>query len=220
MTHTDLINELIRRYSYKTYLEIGVRNPAKNINLIHLPSESKVGVDPEVWGNNLTSSPEEMRAYVGLRDYGCIFHQTYSEYFWEYNDQVFDIIFIDGLHHASMVFWDAVNALGFINSNGMILIHDINPGSMEMQRLPRQTKEWTGNSWKAWCLIVDFLKCKYGDEQYPVYFSHVIKEDYGIGVIHSNYNGLDTIGSYEDFDNDREMYWDSYIHDTIGDFLG
>ena len=38
-------NKIIRFYKYKNYLEIGVRNPADNFELIQV--DNKIGVDPD-----------------------------------------------------------------------------------------------------------------------------------------------------------------------------
>lgn len=226
MTHLDLINGLISRYGYSKYLEVGVRNPDKNINKVYLPEESKVGVDPEVWGNNAKATPEEMKIFIGLKDYDCIFHQTYSEYFWEYNTDKFDLIFIDGLHHASAVLWDIINALRFIRDGGCILVHDVNPATKEMQEIPRGTKEWTGNAWKAWCMAVNILNDNFYNQVYNIdeeinhiYETRVIEEDYGIGIIQVFSSSLDMIPLYDDFDKNRKSKWDSVVYPTIRDFL-
>ena len=44
--HTQLLNVLIKKHNLKSYLEIGVQNPANNFDKIEC--DSKVGVDPEV----------------------------------------------------------------------------------------------------------------------------------------------------------------------------
>ena len=49
ITRTDIINYLNKKYSYKTYLEIGVHNPKENFNKIKI--KHKDGVDPK-WIRN------------------------------------------------------------------------------------------------------------------------------------------------------------------------
>ena len=58
MNRVSIINSLIEKNNYKTYLEIGVRNPDDCLN--HINCELKYGVDPGVEGNypvtfNMTS---------------------------------------------------------------------------------------------------------------------------------------------------------------------
>ena len=44
--HTQLLNYLIERYGLKSYLEIGLQNPANNFDKIN--ANVKVGVDPNL----------------------------------------------------------------------------------------------------------------------------------------------------------------------------
>ena len=55
MNRTEIINQLIKIYGYKTYLEIGVGNPAINFNKILCIK--KIGVDPAVKAPNIFQKP-------------------------------------------------------------------------------------------------------------------------------------------------------------------
>ncbi len=91
--HTQLLNALIEKYNLKSYLEIGVQNKANNYNKIICPV--KVGVDPAV-------NDSEIRG------------MTSDEYFEAIKNNnpapVFDLIFLDGLHHADQVKRDFENS--------------------------------------------------------------------------------------------------------------
>jgi hypothetical protein len=127
-TRTELINYLIKKNKYQTYLEIGVE--AGN-NLSQIICEKKVSVDPDY------RTP-------------ALYHVT-SDDFFKTNKQKFDIIFIDGLHIWSQVYKDIVNSLDCLNENGVIVCHDMNPYSEIIQRVPRVGQGiWTGDCWKAW----------------------------------------------------------------------
>ena len=109
MNRIEIIQELINKHGYKNYLEIGVRD-GSCFNAIKC--ESKDGVDPD-----LSSA-----ATVKL---------TSDEFFkrWEAEKEVpawykFDIIFIDGLHHADQVEKDIDNSLKYLNEGGIIVMHD------------------------------------------------------------------------------------------------
>ena len=125
MNRIDIINSFIQKYGYKSYLEIGCQydQTFKKINV-----ERKVGVDPEVGGT---------------------MKMTSDEYFAQ-NSEKFDIIFIDGLHHSEQVLKDIDNSLKILNKGGVIVVHDLLPTNLEMQLVPRITKAWTGDVWKAW----------------------------------------------------------------------
>lgn len=119
-----LINALIERNQYSSYLEIGCRNDycfAKvNIAL-------KVGVDPEHGGTlRLT-----------------------SDAFFAQNTERFDIVFVDGLHTYEQVRTDVLNALACINEGGVIVMHDCLPSNATAQLDKPLVNQWNGDVWKA-----------------------------------------------------------------------
>src|SRR5690606_29565995 len=61
-----------------------------------------------------------------------------------------DLIFIDGLHHADQVEKDFVNAQKVLSSKGFIVIHDCNPQYEQHTIVPRQTPRghWHGDVYK------------------------------------------------------------------------
>lgn len=127
MNRTEIINKLIEKHGYQSYLEIGTQNGA-NFNSINC--FSKLGVNPD----------KNSKADV---------HLTSDEFFVT-NKDVFDIIFIDAYHVKDNAIRDIQNALDCLMEGGSIVVHDINPKSELMQQVPRKTKEWTGNVWEAW----------------------------------------------------------------------
>lgn len=129
LTRTELINALIERYEYKSYLEIGVCFPSHNFD--HIAIDNKVGVDP---------NPMEFRSNIQVK--------TSDEYFKENTDK-FDIIFIDGLHQEHQVTVDIINALTYLNKGGTIVTHDNLPGH-EIQMSETQVPgAWFGTGWKS-----------------------------------------------------------------------
>ena len=78
MKRTDIINALIQKYGYKSYLEVGTQDPTSNFDLIN--AECKVSIDP---------FPRGEVTFVGTSD----------EYFESIDDNVkFDIILDDSEH--------------------------------------------------------------------------------------------------------------------------
>lgn len=125
-TRTDLINYLIEKNGYESYLEIGVAS-GDNLKLIKIPK--KVGVDPS------PSSP-------------CEYHLT-SDDFFNQNKETFDIIFIDGLHLHEQVLRDVDNALTCLNEGGVIVMHDCMPAQESWQSRTPVPGAWNGDVWKA-----------------------------------------------------------------------
>jgi hypothetical protein len=126
-TRYDLINFFIHKYGFKKYLEIGV---AKGKSFEKVRCDYKIGVDPD----------ENSKAT----------HKMTSNKFFEINNEFFDIVFIDGLHHSEQVYKDILNSLSVLNKGGIIICHDMNPQSEERQLRKKITKVWNGDCWKAW----------------------------------------------------------------------
>jgi len=153
MKRTDIINHLIKKNNYKRYLEIGVRDPESNLNLIDI--EHKDGVDP-----------------AGR----CNYPITSDDFFEQLDENVkYDIIFIDGLHLDYQVEKDITNSLKHLNDGGTIVMHDCSPIKEE-----HQVEEyvlgttWNGTTWKA------YVKFRMTDENLNMC---VVDTDHGVGII-------------------------------------
>lgn len=151
MTRTSIINQYIRKYNYKSYLEIGVYD-GKNFDAVKCDVKHSVDPDPK------TRPTHRMTSDV---------------FFHMWGDINYDLIFLDGLHHCDQVIRDIDNALACLSPGGTIIVHDCNPTTEIMQRVPRETGIWTGDVWRAW---MHFRKRT--DLEMFVYDC-----DYGVGVI-------------------------------------
>ncbi len=140
-SHTELINYLIELRGLKYYLEIGVFNRDHNFNKIKC--EVKTCVDPDAKAN---------------ADYQCE-----SDFFFEniMHDEdcpykSFQLIFIDGLHHADQVKKDFENALRYLTDDGFIVLHDTHPHSEKITHVPRDNGEWCGDTFKFACTLSEY----------------------------------------------------------------
>lgn len=139
----DIINFLIKKYNFKRYLEIGVRNPADCFNQIDC--FHKIGVDPGLENPNCkvdykyTSDDFFSRLENNLLDLPVNFK-------W-------DLIFIDGLHLSFQVERDILNSLNHLNEAGVIVVHDCDPFLYEdnYTRLIEDFwgQQWNGTVWKT-----------------------------------------------------------------------
>lgn len=176
----DVLNHLIGKYGYKSYLEIGVMEPSdlpevdadylqENKCFDRVVCDFKVGVDPLPLGNP---------TFLGT-----------SDEFFAQNKRKFDLIFIDGLHEEFQAKKDILNALNCLAPNGSIVVHDCLSPSETAQRVPRESDEWVGDVWKALVRV----------RVYP-YQVFVVDVDYGCGVIRQKYQapwGTDLPLTYE-----------------------
>ncbi len=168
-THTDLLNHIAKLINAKYYLEIGVLNVANNFKKIDV--EFKEGVDPDV-------------------DHPAISKMT-SDDFFPSEDRWFekyDLIFVDGLHHADQSKRDAIHSYESLNDGGVMLIHDCNPMSEKITHEPRDNKEWCGGVYKT---VSQITSSKF-----------TIDFDYGCCIIHKTEQSLT-------FHND-EITWDYF----------
>ena len=155
----DIINYLIEKYKLVNYHEIGV---FQGENIRKVKAFHKDGVDPGAEGYVVPEVNYPMTS------------DDFFDLLKGHEDIKYDIIFIDGLHHADQVKKDIRNSLNHIVEGGFILLHDCNPVSYEAQLVPRQTIAWNGDVWEA---FVDFKA------HYPKMKCSVIDTDFGVGVI-------------------------------------
>lgn len=153
LSRTGIINFIISRYGYKSYLEIGVQ---AGINFKQINIADKIGVDTD----NSFKHPN-------------MFYGT-SDIFFEQNNKKFDCIFIDGSHEAPQVYKDIVNSVNSLSDNGIIVMHDCLPPDENHQIVPRIQSMWTGDVWKA---FVSFR------ENHNTFDCFVLNTDYGVGII-------------------------------------
>lgn len=148
----ELIKYMIENKNYKKYLEIGCHND----EVFNKISIEKIGVDPVSGGN---------------------FRGTSDEFFKK-NKSNFDCIFIDGLHEYKQVKRDILNSIKFLENDGIIILHDCLPPSIDRQRVPRTRYTWNGDVWKA---IVEVRTWSHVN-------TYTILSDQGLGIIQKKYN--------------------------------
>jgi hypothetical protein len=150
----DILNYLVDKNNYKSYLEIGVQD--YNSNCARINVEHKFAVDPFPRGK-------------------CDFVGTSDKYFNSTSEDVkFDLIFIDGLHHSDQVVKDVENSLKHLNEGGTIVVHDCLPETYDNQVRDNHGGEWTGDVWKA----IVYLKGRRDDLDIKV-----VNHDWGCGII-------------------------------------
>lgn len=158
MTRSQLINRLIRKHGYKTYLEIGVSTPTPSgYNWDNIQIDSKDSVDPD---------PAAKATYPVTSD----------KFFASRITKKYDLIFVDGLHVFKQVHRDIMNALKWLADNGTVVVHDCNPTAEIIQRAAphSSTNLWCGDVWKA------LLKLRMENRDLAIF---TVNTDFGCGVI-------------------------------------
>lgn len=112
MQRYNIINSLIKKYDYKTYLEVGTRYGVCFKEIL-LPRENKTCIDIK-------------------KEYSDLDLISSSDDFFKQNLKKFDLIFIDADHSYEQSYKDVLNSLQCLNEGGSIVMHDCNPPNEEM----------------------------------------------------------------------------------------
>jgi len=157
MHRWDIINWLIEKCGYKSYLEIGVGEGECYDKIV---CDLRVGVDP----NPVLDADNKVT----------------SDFFFAAEDGLlYDIIFIDGDHHEGQVLRDIHNSLKHLTEGGTTVLHDCNPLT-EAHTIEPGVKRpaghyvWNGTVWKAYVkmrMLRTDLRC------------HCVDTDWGCGII-------------------------------------
>lgn len=149
----QVLNGLISKYSYDRYLEVGLYF-GKTFEAVS--ANVKYGVDP---------SPRfSMR---NLPSNCVVSNATSDEFFSNYCDESFDLIFVDGLHESGQCQRDFLNSLRFLREGGVVVLDDVwphdkysaLPDQHEAFRLRREetgvvNRQWQGDVFRVlmWCI--------------------------------------------------------------------
>ena len=121
----ELINAILARNGFASYLEIGCR---EDQCFSRIQCHNKVGVDPFSGGTIRLTSDE----------------------FFRRSSAMFDLIFVDGLHLCEFTSRDMENALSRLTAGGVVMVHDCLPLNVGAQsRRIEQLGPWNGDVWKA-----------------------------------------------------------------------
>lgn len=166
----SIINDIIEKKNFKSYLEIGVRNTFECFDFINC--EIKDSLDPG-FENEINNVKYKLTSdeFFKQLDLGNL--DRNSNYKW-------DIIFIDGLHLSYQVDLDIKNSLNHLSENGIIVVHDCNPPTLHHAREDYSNHDtqakgiWNGTVWKT------FFKMKCTESNLDMC---VVDCDWGVGLI-------------------------------------
>ena len=169
MNRTELINYLIKKNNYKSYLEIGLDTGE---NFKRICCDVKESVDPFLKEDHINGFDLNYSNDIPDNIKSLLTYRMQSDDFFKICIRKYDIIFIDGLHIQEQVGRDIINSLKVLNAGGIIVVHDCLPPNESMQIVPRKYSGWNGDVWKAiYELIRQGLDIS------------VVDTDYGCGII-------------------------------------
>lgn len=111
------IKHIIKKYNFKSYLEIGLsHNPLSPYRLIDGNEVTKCSIDID----KSTNADYCMKSIDFFNEIRNNKEHKYHGFKW-------DVIFIDGDHRSDVVYKDILDSYEFLNENGIIFLHDILP---------------------------------------------------------------------------------------------
>ena len=215
MKRHEVVQAVIDRIQGKTYLEIGIDTgesflkigaPKKygvdpvptddliktlltNVAITHLkyaPAGSEQSLLVE-----LNAISEDTPTIV-MKNQICEFYYVTSDEFFArhapliFEQESIDVAFVDGLHTYHQAYQDVCNAIDFLATGGVILMHDCNPPSESSaypaasweaaarMNLPGWNGNWCGDVWKS------IVRLRAAHKDLRVF---VLDCDFGIGVV-------------------------------------
>lgn len=134
------LNHLVKKYNFTRYLEIGVE---RGHTLEAIDAQYRSGVDPAPLCR-VDILVENMHFYKMDSD----------KFFYIFEDEPFQLIFLDGLHEAKQTYRDVINAFKILSEGGVILLDDIWPtdyaSSLPSIKLSTKEKNLAGIFHRRW----------------------------------------------------------------------
>lgn len=189
MKRQQLIQHIFNSGKFKTYLEIGCY---KGNAFFPLKAERKIAVDPKFHPLFYINYLKTVFS-TSYKSKNHLFKLTSDDFFKKQQrflkrKSPIDVVLIDGLHTFETSLNDVLNALPFLNKNGVIIMHDCLPpneaAALPTKAFPKDgdlknitgwTGAWCGDVWKT----IVYLNRAYGN-QLDVY---VIDTDNGLGIV-------------------------------------
>lgn len=139
--HGEIIQYLIDKYNFKTYLEIGV---ACGYNYNNIKCDTKESNDVIDYDEDIVQIKYDITYLMPSDEMFAIMPI----------DKKYDLIFIDGMHDEDYADRDIINALKHLNKNGLICVHDTVPqnnfAQVSYECFSKQNnKPWNGTTWKS-----------------------------------------------------------------------
>lgn len=188
MNRIELIQEVFKNTDFKNYLEIGCH---KGLSFLPIKAKYKFGVDPSF--KISTSRKLKWLLKVPSNINNKYFEETSDDFFLKRKAELkelehLDVVLVDGLHTYRASLNDVLNSLKYLNTRGMIVMHDCYPPfkaaalptsnypSLEEQKgVEGWTGQWCGDVWKT----IVYLRKRLGQKVDAC----VIDTDYGLGFV-------------------------------------
>lgn len=218
MNRITLIQRIIQEASFNTYLEIGTQSGK---SLLPLNCKYKIAVDPDF---RIPFEKKLKWLFKNPSNFRNKYYEETSDDFFSKRKSVLkkksgiDVVLIDGLHLFEASLKDVLNAIEYLNNEGIIIMHDCYPPTIAAatpayskedalkMEMPGWTGEWCGDVWKT----IIYLRRKYVD----LLDVYIIDTDYGLGIIRIKNDIPGTLNiDKELFDEINKMQFEEIMQD-------
>lgn len=207
----QLIQDIINKKKYTTYLEIGVF--AGGV-FFPVKVKRKIAVDPEFTFGKFKRNKKILKNISNLN---ARYYEMPSDDFFNqqavslFKDCPIDICLVDGMHEYEYALRDVENTLNYLQQDGVIILHDCNPQtaastiSFEEWKNKNYEGNWNGDVWKT------ILHLRSLRKDITVF---VLDVDYGLGIVckrppedtlHFTQTEIYNL-TYNDFDKKRQQW--------------
>lgn len=187
MNRIELIQSLINKASFTTYLEIGTQSGDSFLPIV---CSNKIAIDPDFGIKPFKKFLWNFKNPVNKKN--RYFEMTSDDFFAKIESdktvlQSIDISLVDGMHLFAYSLRDVLNCLKHLSKGGIIIMHDcLPPTELAAKPIDYTTPEgwselksikgaWCGDVWKT----VYYLKEYHSD----ILEAFVIDTDFGLGII-------------------------------------
>jgi len=185
MNRIELIKEIFSVTNFRYYLEIGCH---AGRSFLPVKARHKIAVDPSFKIPRLRKLVWLLKVPSNINN--RYFEETSDDFFSKRKNIIgqLDVVLVDGLHTYRGALSDVLNSLKFLNTKGIIIMHDCFPphkaAALSTTNYPTEEErngvegwngQWCGDVWKS----IVYLKRKLAASVDVC----VIHTDYGLGIV-------------------------------------
>ena len=166
----DIVNNLIKKYNCKNYLEIST--PTTGACYDKINENNGCEITKELLFYYIDSNLSSLRD--DLKNYNCV---NFDIGVLQLKRKEYDFIFVDPFHTFEQSKIDIEIAYNLLSDNGIIVVHDCFPKSINIISDNYREGSWCGVTYKA---FIDF------NINHNMTQTYVVDCDYGCGIILKN----------------------------------
>lgn len=168
----DIVNHLIKKYNFNNYLEIST--PTTGACYDKIIQNNGCEITKELLFYYIDSNLNNSSLRDDLQNFNCI---NFDIGVSQLKQKKYDLIFVDPFHTFEQSKIDIETAYNLLSDDGIIVVHDCYPKSIDLVSDYYHKGSWCGVTYKA---FIDF------NMNHNMVQTYVVDCDYGCGIIFKN----------------------------------